>query len=440
MHPGNSGGPVVDKDGNLVGIAVAAYSGTQLHLAIPTEMLNSVLNGRIMNIVYGVPYRDNDKLKVPFRFEKADPLGIMKSIALETWVGAPGKNRDATSTKPEPLPGDSPVTVLEVKPNEKGIYSGELTLDGNKDPKLVYWSRPQIGRGADKTRWYPATILSARLGTSVDRKPISIKYEPPLDKADILALNSDATFRIREGGGDDHSIAMIIKGTLEEKVVDQTKAGRWHKRLTYDGVEATVTEDKKQMEGADAFLKALRDAPKLAAEIDIEKNGSVARTMVDSSKVPRASQRALALVSRQVQQSLDSLALPLPAKEIAPLETWKGKQSYILGALGLAIPATAEVTYKYEGMYTRDNRTLAVISFEGPLQGDFEKPKKGGKEPTLTGKVDGKIELFADTGLVQFGTERIRAEVAMESDGKPLKLIGSLSVTERRNPVLPKKK
>ncbi|HEV3437268.1 MAG TPA: serine protease, partial [Gemmata sp.] len=29
MHPGNSGGPVVDKDGNLVGIAVAAYAGTQ---------------------------------------------------------------------------------------------------------------------------------------------------------------------------------------------------------------------------------------------------------------------------------------------------------------------------------------------------------------------------------------------------------------------------
>jgi hypothetical protein len=142
-----------------------------------------------------------------------------------------------------------------------------------------------------------------------------------------------------------------------------------------------------------------------------------------------------------VQQSLDSLALPLPAKEVASLETWKGKQSYVLGALGLAVPATAEITYKYEGTYMRGDKVVAVVSFEGPLQAAFtSKPKKGAKPPTLTGKVDGKIEVSADTGVIQFATEKVRAELALEADGKPLKAIGILNVQLLRNPVLPKKK
>ncbi|HEV3437805.1 MAG TPA: hypothetical protein VG122_10625, partial [Gemmata sp.] len=411
----------------------------QLHLAIPTEALNSVLNGRIMNIVYDVPYRDGDKIKVPFHFEKADPLGHMKSIAVETWFGKAGPTRPATSAKPEPLPDDSPVTVLEVKPDDKGVFAGELVLDGSKDPKLAYWNRYQVGRAGDKTRWYPGTTL--RLGMPVDRKPATIKYEPPLDKVDTLALSSDASFRIRESDGDDHTLAMTLKGTLQEKVTDHLKDGKWRKRLTYDGLETTATEDKKPLEGAETLMKALKDARSLAAEIEVEKDGTISRNLTDFSKVPKTSQRALTLVSEQVQQSLDSLALPLPEKEIASLETWKGKQTYVLGALGLAVPATAEITYKYEGTYMRGDKPVAVISFEGPLQAAFtSKPKKGAKPPTLTGKVDGKIEVSADTGVIQFATEKVRAELALEADGKPLKAIGILNVQLLRNPVLPKKK
>src|SRR5206468_9188430 len=34
MHPGNSGGPVVDADGRVVGIAVSGVVGTQINFAI----------------------------------------------------------------------------------------------------------------------------------------------------------------------------------------------------------------------------------------------------------------------------------------------------------------------------------------------------------------------------------------------------------------------
>ena len=442
MHPGNSGGPVVDKDGKLVGIAVASYAGTQLHLAIPTEIMNAILNGRIMNSVFEVPYRDGDKLKVPFHFEKADPLNKMKTISVETWTGKPGPTRfTAAGKKPEVLPDDSPITVLEVKPDEKGVYSGELILDGNKDPKLVYWNRYQIGRGGDQIRWYPAGILSATLGTPVDRKPATLKCERPLGKTDTLALTSDAGFRIRVAGRNDTTLAMTLKGTLQEKVTSISKDGGWHTRLTYEGLEATATEDKKPLEGADRFLKALKDATLLASEIDYEKDGTVSRHLIDNSKIPKVSKDLLELVSDQVQMSMDSLALPMPLKEVSSKDTWKAKQSYVLGALGFVVPAKADITYKYEGVYQRGDKLMAIITFEGQLEGDFPKSKKGGKPPTLTGKVDGKLTVFADTGAIQSGTEKIRAEVATESrDGKPLKAIGTLNVSLLRNPPTAPKK
>ncbi len=93
-------------------------------------------------------------------------------------------------------------------------------------------------------------------------------------------------------------------------------------------------------------------------------------------------------------------------------------------------------------MYTRDGKPVAVVTFEGAIEPDFQtKAKKGSKPPKLTGKVDGKIEVAVDTGLVLFATERIRAELATETrDDKPVKGVGTLYVTLRRNPPVPKKK
>ncbi|QJW97142.1 S1 family peptidase [Frigoriglobus tundricola] len=445
MHPGNSGGPLVDKDGKVVGVAVSGFAGTQVHLAIPTEQMNGIFNGRIKNPVFDVPYRDGDKIKVPVRFEKADPLNLMKTIAVETWVGKPGPNRPEGNKAPPPLPDDSPITTTELKPDAKGVYAGELELDGTKDPKMAYWLRYKVGRGGDQTIWYPGSVLASRLGTPVDRKPVAIKYEPPLNKTDSVLLTSDASFRIREADGDDHTLSMVLKGTLKETVTDQTKDGKWRKRVTYEGLNTTATVDQKPITGAERLTKALADITLLASEIDVAKDGTVARNLADFSKVPQASRGPLALASDQVQQSLDSLALPLPPKEVAPQATWQGKQFYELGALGYTVPATAEVTYTYEGFYVgRTGRPIAVVTFKGPLQRVAPpKPKKGarpGKEPTLNGRVEGKIELFADTGVFLSANERVRAELDLDFDGKPAKAIGVLNVQATRlGPPPPKK-
>lgn len=47
INPGNSGGPVVDEQGRLVGIAVATIKGAGIGLAITTDELLRLFQGRV---------------------------------------------------------------------------------------------------------------------------------------------------------------------------------------------------------------------------------------------------------------------------------------------------------------------------------------------------------------------------------------------------------
>ena len=48
LNPGNSGGPVVDSKGRLIGVSVAAIKGTQIGMAIPAAELSQMLRGRVL--------------------------------------------------------------------------------------------------------------------------------------------------------------------------------------------------------------------------------------------------------------------------------------------------------------------------------------------------------------------------------------------------------
>src|SRR5579872_4406562 len=82
LNPGNSGGPVVDVKGNLVGIAVQTIQGSNIGLAIPPDELTGVLEGRVgkpavvASIEQGAPRYE---VVVPV----IDPLKKLKSVAIQ---------------------------------------------------------------------------------------------------------------------------------------------------------------------------------------------------------------------------------------------------------------------------------------------------------------------------------------------------------------------
>jgi S1-C subfamily serine protease len=93
MDPGNSGGPIIDTKGNVVGVAVAGIRGTTINFAIPGEKVHSILNGRVSKVSFGEPYKQGDKTRVPITVEVSDPLRRIKQAGLEFWTGEPGEPR-----------------------------------------------------------------------------------------------------------------------------------------------------------------------------------------------------------------------------------------------------------------------------------------------------------------------------------------------------------
>ncbi|MBX9580729.1 MAG: serine protease, partial [Gemmataceae bacterium] len=79
---GNSGGPIVDKDGRLVGVAVSTLLGTGLGFAVPAAELSDLLAGKFLPAGV-VPEALDDKtarfkVAVPF----IDPAGRVKGVRL----------------------------------------------------------------------------------------------------------------------------------------------------------------------------------------------------------------------------------------------------------------------------------------------------------------------------------------------------------------------
>lgn len=89
LNPGNSGGPVVDSKGNLVGIAVQTIQGSNIGLAIPPAELIGILAGRTGKPVIVVGKTENGAApKYEVVVPVIDPLNKLKSVSIMYVDGA----------------------------------------------------------------------------------------------------------------------------------------------------------------------------------------------------------------------------------------------------------------------------------------------------------------------------------------------------------------
>jgi S1-C subfamily serine protease len=83
LNPGNSGGPVVDSQGRLVGIAVAKVIDTRLGMAIPTRELSAMIAGKVGEVRLAM----SGPREVSVAVDMIDPLERVRSVVLR-WVPA----------------------------------------------------------------------------------------------------------------------------------------------------------------------------------------------------------------------------------------------------------------------------------------------------------------------------------------------------------------
>lgn len=82
LNPGNSGGPVVDADGRLVGIAAATIRGTHIGLAIPAAELSRLLEGKAGDVRARMKNVTDANAEVEIEVPLLDPLRRLQSVTV----------------------------------------------------------------------------------------------------------------------------------------------------------------------------------------------------------------------------------------------------------------------------------------------------------------------------------------------------------------------
>ena len=74
--------------------------------AMPGEHAARLLQGWPLEVRPGIPFLDGSAGKQPVEIEFGDPMKRVKKVALDFWVGAPGKPRQPTEQAPKAVDGD----------------------------------------------------------------------------------------------------------------------------------------------------------------------------------------------------------------------------------------------------------------------------------------------------------------------------------------------
>lgn len=81
-NPGNSGGPVVDGRGRLVGVLKGGKPGTKINFAIPSSEVTRMVTGRVSDLDFRVNRVVRDTIEMDVRGSLIDPMGHIVSASL----------------------------------------------------------------------------------------------------------------------------------------------------------------------------------------------------------------------------------------------------------------------------------------------------------------------------------------------------------------------
>jgi len=83
FNPGNSGGPIVDRSGKVIGVAVSAVLGAGINLAIPTEHVGQFLDQLILDLKVPVVAEANQGEPAEFQVTVASIFGAPSDVSVD---------------------------------------------------------------------------------------------------------------------------------------------------------------------------------------------------------------------------------------------------------------------------------------------------------------------------------------------------------------------
>jgi S1-C subfamily serine protease len=134
VHPGNSGGPVVDEQGHLVGVTVAKLrAADNIGLAVPAAHLGQLLDGRVGALELAAQAVQAGSADLRVKAAMADPLNRVRSVSLHVAPAGPGTSPVAAAT-PSLLPGalSVPLAVDPATRTASGQVRAALARGGRR--------------------------------------------------------------------------------------------------------------------------------------------------------------------------------------------------------------------------------------------------------------------------------------------------------------------
>lgn len=417
MHPGNSGGPVADARGAVVGVSVAGIRGTQINFAIPGDFVRQLFDGQFDTATLGTPYRANGRPALPVKVTCLDPLRRARDVRVEVWAGSPGDDRPGSWQAPPRQPGDGPRQTYPLTFHD-GAYAADVPLLP-LPPGKVCWVQPVLVNAAGASLWDAAQSLAWEPRLVLERQPATLQFQTPRGPVErSLKLTRSVTASLFRGNDAPVTLTSKMEADVLESLEPDTRKRGTGIRLTI-GKSAFARESpgKKDVPPAQANAALSLFSPTFLVSFN---NSSIERGGRDFRVLKPAYRDTVETMYENVCNTFETTTLPFPNRAVRPLESWPARVPMLVRVEGKRQIHDLHLTCTYEGVRTASGRPEALLALSGVVKGRGPSADevlglvKGQALADVAGGFLSRVQVTVDSE-VEIGEKGLRALVSQES-------------------------
>lgn len=408
MHPGNSGGPVTDTRGVVVGVSVSGYSGTQINFAIPGDLVQQVLEGRFDTAELGTAYQSDSRVLLPVKLTCLDPLGRIRELKVEVGTGAAGAGPRST--------------------HAAVFRDGAHRLDVPLTPGQQAWLQPVLVKASGQNERAKTIPIPIDAQIVVQREPALLQFKPPGAAIDrTLQLDSDVALTVYQGKS-----SATLRGKMAGKVLeslspdprkgpDQRSIGTFIRLTLADCPFTLEKSDKIEEQPPQAKQLLSQFSPTFLVNAE---NACKERGKRDFNVLAPNFHSTVENMYETACNTYEATTLPLPNRMVQPLETWPARMPMFVLARGKRQLQDIFVTCTYEGVHATPSGLEAHIALTGVVKGRE-------RSAQTLGKASGHARFDVEKGFLTLVHLTVKSEVENEDDGVRI-LVNDQSIVRRR--------